>query len=142
MKESKHTVDNAALFQKRLPCERPKQKVHPHRQDKDQNDKAVLVYLHISQDHGKRVSQKKTDDRADQGEEQRQPKCLCVLSRCDRRDIFQRERSSLIGQSIVEDHSKRNKDEHDRPQRVGSRQPFTLRCQLQPPPRLRTPVCS
>src|SRR5699024_12284230 len=38
-------VDHAVFFQKSLPGHSPEQKVHPHRQDKEQHHKAGLAYF-------------------------------------------------------------------------------------------------
>ena len=38
-------VDDPVFFQQILPCKCPKQEIHPHRKNKDQNDETGLVYI-------------------------------------------------------------------------------------------------
>ena len=102
----------------------------------------MLAYFHICQDHGQRVGQQETEQRADQRQQDGKAQCLGMFRRRDGRDVFQCEGAGLIRQSVVEDHAERNDDKDHRPECVGRREPFVLRCQLPPPPRLQIPVCS
>lgn len=68
MQEGEDVIDHAGLFQKCLPCKGTEQKVHPHRQDEDKYDKAVLIDVHTVQNHGERIRKEQTDERTDEGE--------------------------------------------------------------------------
>ena len=43
MEKTEHGVDDAVFLQQGLPGHGPKQKVHPHRDDEDQDDELALV---------------------------------------------------------------------------------------------------
>ena len=57
----KETIDNSVLFQQVLPCNDPKQRIHPHWQDENQYDKAGLIDAKSSQDHSQRVCENQAD---------------------------------------------------------------------------------
>ena len=50
-----------------LPCNDPKQRIHPHWQDENQYDKAGLIDAKSSQDHSQRVCENQADNRTDKG---------------------------------------------------------------------------
>ena len=65
MEKGEDGVNHTRFFQQGLPGKRTQQEIHPHGKDENQYDEAVLVHVHMRQDHGQRVSKQKTDQRAD-----------------------------------------------------------------------------
>src|SRR5699024_10160965 len=80
-------VDHAVFFQKSLPGHSPEQKVHPHRQDKEQHHKAGLAYFHIRKHHSQGIGQQKTDQGAYKGQEKRKAESLKIFHSPDSQDI-------------------------------------------------------
>lgn len=142
VQESEQMIDHPAFFQKGLPCQRAEQKIHPHGQDKNQDNKTVLVRLHMRQNHCQRISEQETDQRAAQREQEGKAQRLSVAGSGNCYDVVECECAGGIGQSVVEDHTQRYDNESDGPERVRRGQPFVFRCQLLLPPHLQIPVCS
>ena len=61
MKKRENAVDDAVFLKQCLPCKRAEQKVHPHRENEDQHNKAGLVDIPVCQNHGKRIGKDKTE---------------------------------------------------------------------------------
>ena len=40
-----HHIDDPRLLQQRLPGDRAEKKIHPHRQDKNENDKSITAHF-------------------------------------------------------------------------------------------------
>lgn len=64
MKEGENVVNHSVLFKQRLPCQCAEKEVHPHGQNKDQDNEVVPLYLHVGKDHRQRISKKEADDGA------------------------------------------------------------------------------
>ena len=65
MQKGENGVNHSRFFQQRLPCKGSEKKIHPHGKNKYQNNKAVLVHIHIGQNHGKRIGQQKANQCTD-----------------------------------------------------------------------------
>ena len=57
MQKTQNTVDNTVLFEQSLPRQCTQKKIHPHRQNKNEYNKACLVDLLLTQDHCQRIGQ-------------------------------------------------------------------------------------
>lgn len=98
-------VNYPVLFEQSLPCQGAKKEVHPHGQNKDQDNEVMPLYLHVGKDHRQRISQKEADDGTCQRKQESKPERLCVSSRGDGNDIVKGEGARFVSQTVVKYHT-------------------------------------
>ena len=126
MKKAQHLVDNAVFFQKSLPCKSPQKKIHPHRKNKKQHNKACPVDFHIRQHHSQRICQNQTDKGADKGQQKRKAECFEILHSADSQHIFKGKMPFAVGEAIVKNHGKRNQDKGHGPDQIRAGKQFSF----------------
>ena len=126
MQRAEDAVDYAVLFEQRLPRERAEQKVHPHRQDEDEDHEIRAAYLLTAQNERERKGEQKADQRAHKGEQQRELQGLQVVALHDRNHIVERKGAAPVGQTEDKDQCERNHDKAYHPDQIGESQESCL----------------
>ena len=138
-------IDDPVFLQEGLPSQCPQQEIHPHGQNKYKYDKAVLIYVHMCQNHGQRIGQKEADQSAGQRKAYGEPEGFRMFRAHHGEDVFQSKGSCPVRQPKVKYHAKGDKDKDRFPEQIrGRQQPagdFII-LQFRLPPRLQIPVCS
>ena len=119
MQRAEDAVDYAVLFEQRLPRERAEQKVHPHRQDEDEDHEIRAAYFHAAQNERERKGEQKADQRAHEGEQQRELQGLQVIMLYNRNHIVKCKRAAPVGQTEDKDQRERDYDEAYHPDEIG-----------------------
>ena len=124
MEKREDAVDDAVFLKQCLPCKRTEQKIHPHRENEDQHNKAGLIDIPVCQNHGKRIGKQKTERGAKKRQPQRQAECLDIFLRRNVGEIRKGKAAFFPGERIVENQDQRNDDETGSPDGIRCCQPF------------------
>ena len=88
MQKIQDAVNDTCFFEKGLPGHGAQQEIHPHGKNENQYDKAVLVYAHITKNHGKRIGKQEAQSGCNQGKQESKPQGLCVFRSSNRNNII------------------------------------------------------